>query len=49
MCIDSKYKEWEQPYFAFAQDGIADGICINDLCPQLIQFFRDQKIDNLLE
>ena len=52
MCIDEKYREWSQPYFAinFEKEGKDfDGACINNLSPELISFFRDQKITNILQ
>ena len=51
MCIDEKYREWEQPYFAinFEKEGKDfEGACINNLSPELMSFFRDQKIKTVL-
>lgn len=52
MSIDEKYREWEQPYYAinFEKEGKDfHGVCINTLSPELITFFRDQKITNILQ
>ena len=51
MCIDEKYREWEQPYYAinFEKEGKDfHGYCINTISPELISFFRDQKIKTVL-
>jgi len=51
MCIDEKYREWEQPYYAINTDIEGKdfhGVCINNLTPELISFFRDQKIKTVL-
>jgi hypothetical protein len=53
MCIDEKYREWEQPYYAINAEkedmGLYfEGVCINNLSPELITFFRDQKIKKVL-
>jgi hypothetical protein len=51
MCIDEKYREWEQPYYAINTDIEGKdfhGVCINNLSPKLISFFRDQKIKTIL-
>jgi hypothetical protein len=51
MCIDEKYREWEQPYFAInlqEEGNDFHGVCINTLSPKLISFFRDQKINEVL-
>jgi len=51
MCIDEKYREWEQPYYAinFEKEGKDfHGCCINTMSPELISFFRDQKINEVL-
>ena len=52
MCIDEKYREWEQPYYAInfkKESKDFHGVCINNLSPELIIFFRDQKIKTILE
>jgi len=51
MCIDEKYREWEQPYYAInieKEGKNFTGVCINTLSPDLVTFFRDQKIKELL-
>ena len=51
MCIDEKYREWEQPYFAInfeKEESDFEGVCINNLSTELISFFRDQKIKTVL-
>ena len=51
MCIDEKYREWEQPYYAINSEKEGkdfEGVCINNLSPDLISFFRDQKIKTVL-
>jgi hypothetical protein len=51
MCIDEKYREWQQPYFAInieKEGKDFHGLCINTLSPELIEFFRDQKINEVL-
>lgn len=51
MCIDEKYREWEQPYYAinFEKEGKDfEGFCINNFSPELITFFRDQKINQII-
>ena len=51
MCIDEKYREWEQPYYAInseKEEKNFNGVCINNLSPKLISFFRDQKIKTVL-
>lgn len=51
MCIDEKYREWEQPYYAINSEKEKknfNGVCINNLSPELISFFRDQKIKTVL-
>lgn len=50
-CIDEKYREWEQPYYSinFEKEGKDfHGVCINTLSPELISFFRDQKLKTIL-
>lgn len=52
MCIDEKYREWEQPYYAINIENEGkdfNGVCINSLSPELITFFRDQKIKTILQ
>lgn len=52
MCIDEKYREWEQPYYAInseKENMDFEGVCINTLSPKLITFFRDQKIKSIIE
>jgi hypothetical protein len=51
MCIDEKYREWQQPYYAIpsVKEGKDfQGVCINTLSPELMSFFRDQKINEVL-
>lgn len=51
MCIDEKYREWERPYYAINSEKEGknfNGVCINNLSPELISFFRDQKIKTVL-
>jgi hypothetical protein len=51
MCIDEKYREWEQPYYAINTDIEGKdfhGVCINALSPELMSFFRDQKINQII-
>lgn len=51
MCIDEKYREWEQPYYAINTDKEGKdftGVNINTLSPELISFFREQKINEVL-
>lgn len=52
MCIDEKYREWEQPYYAInfeKEDKDFDGVCINTLSLELVTFFRDQKINQIIK
>jgi hypothetical protein len=48
MCIDNKYREWEHPYF-INYDRNLEGICINNISSEIIEFFRDKKIDTILD
>jgi hypothetical protein len=48
-CIDEKYREWEQPYYAINYAKHEDGaICVNKQSPLVIQYFREKNIDLLL-
>ncbi len=51
MCIDELYREWQQPFFAGNYKNYDDtnSVCINSIEPKLIQYFRDKKIDKILE
>ncbi len=49
MCTDEKYREWEQPYFVNSEPDHRNIICLNQIEPELIKYFRDKKIDNLLK
>lgn len=46
-CIDEEYREWTQPYYA--NNTNPDMICINNDDPELISYFRDKKINKILE
>jgi hypothetical protein len=50
MCIDRYYREWCQPFDAIHCDdyNIENCCCINDRFPELVSFFRDNKIDQVL-
>ena len=48
MCIDDHYREWEQPYFAINYDHILRCYCLNSR-PELVQFFRNRKINKILK
>ena len=51
MCVDEKYREWQQPYYAINYDKEFvefEGVCINNMSRELVEFFRDQKIKNVL-
>lgn len=49
MCIDEQYREWSQPYYAHP-DKVkeSDMLCINTLEPELISYFRDKKLEQIL-
>lgn len=52
-CIDDKYREWTQPYFAISRldrKRITYGKekCLNKINSFLIEFYRDKKIDLLV-
>jgi hypothetical protein len=49
MCIDEEYREWQQPYYAYPDrlNG-RETLCINELEPELVSYFRDKKIDKIL-
>lgn len=49
MCIDQEYREWGQPYYAYPDrlNG-RETLCINELEPELVSYFRDKKIDKIL-
>lgn len=50
MCIDEKYREWEQPYLSINYKKYEDGAnCINDEVPEIKSFFRNRKIEQVLE
>lgn len=50
MCIDEKYREWQQPHYCFNIDKYEDkAICLNDMSSILIRHFRNSKIDNILK
>lgn len=53
MCIDEKYREWQQPYYAINAEkedmGLHfEGVCINNLSPDLVTFFREHKINSII-
>lgn len=50
MCIDDGYREWCQPYYAINYHTlkIEECCCINDKYPELLEYFRDKKIDVVL-
>lgn len=45
MCIDQKYREWSQPYFAINEQKESE--CVNKN-PQLVAYFRDKKLEEIL-
>jgi len=48
MCIDEDYREWQQPYYAHNYQKFKDiGHSLNDN-PHIKQFFRDQKLNQIL-
>lgn len=47
MCIDDNYKEWEQPYYAINYKK-HEGNSLNDQ-PLVVQFFRDRKINTIID
>ena len=50
MCIDEKYREWEQPHFSIYYPKYEDvAICINGEIPELKAFFRDRKLEQILD
>lgn len=51
MCIDENYREWCQPFYAINYENykIEQCCCINDKYPELVTYFRDKKIDVVLE
>jgi hypothetical protein len=63
MCIDEKYREWPQPYYAINAKELFDtdfdentnrglpqkGYCVNDNNSELIEWFRDYKLNEILE
>ena len=51
MCIDEKYREWLQPYYAInhSQYKIEECSKINDKYPELTSYFRNLKIDIFFE
>ena len=63
ICIDSKYREWSQPYFAINSNNLFDtdfdenindglpykGDCLNKVVPELIEWFRDNKLNIILD
>jgi len=46
VCIDDKYREWEQPYYAMNEQ--AKSICVNKTNPKIIAYLRDRKLDQIL-
>ncbi len=48
MCIDEEYREWTQPHYAYYSSEYKT-VCINSTHPILIQYFRDKKIDKIIE
>lgn len=50
MCIDELYREWEQPYFAINFEKFNDdnSICVNNYYPEVISFYRDKKINEIV-
>lgn len=50
MCIDDYYREFTQPYFAINCEKFGTNlICVNNTLPQLIEYFRDKKIDQIIQ
>ncbi len=51
MCIDINYREWIQPYYAINHSNykVGECTCINDKFPELISYFRDIKLNDLLD
>ena len=63
MCIDEKYREWSQPYYAINSEKLFDtpfdentnpdlpkqGYCLNETDPELIEWFRDYKLNEILK
>lgn len=51
MCIDEHYREWCQAYYAInhTKYKIGECCCVNDKYPELLEYFRDKKIDVILK
>lgn len=51
MCIDDMYREWSQPYYAFNYNdfwSVQPCYCVNNY-PEIVQFYRDRKINKILK
>lgn len=46
VCIDDKYREWEQPYYAINEQ--PKSICVNKKNPRIIAYLRDRKLEEIL-
>lgn len=50
MCIDNEYREFDQQFYVeHYKENQNDYKCMNDVIPELIEYFRDSKINQILD